>query len=180
MPVRSSAAARRYAQAAFEIARETDQLDGWQSDLESLAAAWEETDFAAALENPRIPLNTRMELLRRRLGDVAPLVLNLACLLLIRGRLGLAGGIVQAYGILLDAHRGIERAEVTTAVPLEESEREGISRRLAETLGKEIRLTARVDPQIIGGLVARIGDRLLDGSTRNKLISLKKTLIEAG
>lgn len=180
MPVRSSGAARRYAQAAFEIALETNQLDKWLSDLENLASALEDVGLAAALENPRIPMSARIGLVQTRLSDMAPLTLNLAYLLLVRGRLGLAGGIAQEYGILLDANRGIERAEVTTAVSLAESEKAAVSRRLAEILGKDVRLTTKVDPEIIGGLVARIGDKLLDGSTRNKLIALKRNLIEAG
>jgi len=81
---------------------------------------------------------------------------------------------------LLDSHRGLEHAQLTTAIPLEEAEAQALGRRLGERLGKRLVVQAQVDPAIIGGLVVRVGDQLLDGSTRTRLELLKKDLALGG
>ncbi len=79
---------------------------------------------------------------------------------------------------MADAYQGVEHAEVTTAIPLDEEDRQRLSERLAELTGTRIVLSTRVDPNVIGGFVVRIGDRLIDGSTKSKLDSLRKSLVE--
>jgi F-type H+-transporting ATPase subunit delta len=85
--------------------------------------------------------------------------------------------MVLEYGRLVDEHRGIAHAEVATAVPLEPEEKDKLVRRLGDLVGREIVLTTRVDPAIIGGLVARVGDKLIDGSTKSRLLALRESLI---
>jgi len=79
---------------------------------------------------------------------------------------------------MADAHQGLEHAEVITAIPIDEEDKEKLAQRLATITGKQIVLAADIDPTIIGGFVARVGDKLIDGSTRARLESLKKRLIE--
>ena len=78
---------------------------------------------------------------------------------------------------MLDAHRGIERAEITSAVALSDEQQTRVENLLKEMVGKEIVLTVRIDPQILGGIVARVGDRVIDGSTRTKLEGLRRELV---
>ncbi len=172
--------ARRYAQAVFEIALERKEPDRWQADLAKIARLPEDTAFFAFLENPKFRFEDKTRLLSERLGDVNPLALNLVYLLVTRGQLGEVGDISNQYQRLLDDYRGIEQAEVKAAVPLDEEDREKLTRQLEEVVGKKVILKFAVDPGIIGGIVARIDGKLLDGSTRSKLEVLKKGLAGAG
>ena len=171
---------KRYAQAAFELALEKGELENWQADLSKAAGIASDTELMSLLENPKLPFDTKKGLLEKRLGKVIPLVLNLACLLMSRGRLKIVGDISQQYGQLLDSHHAIEHAEVATALPLDDEDKARLANRLGEIVGQKIIIDAQTDPSIIGGFRARIGDMLIDGSIHNTLESLKKSLIGAG
>ena len=168
--------ARRYAQAVFNIARERNELDRWQSDLRKIATLGEDAPFIALMENPKIHFEAKAKLLTERLGDINPLALNLVYLLVTKGRLSMVGDIADEYQYLLDSYRGIERAEVTTAIELGAEDRRRLEERLGAMVGKKVVLKPRVDPSVLGGIVARIGGKLLDGSTRSRLMALKKTM----
>ncbi|HUU62739.1 MAG TPA: ATP synthase F1 subunit delta [Dehalococcoidia bacterium] len=172
------AAARRHAQAAFQIALEREELDLWRGDLERLSEALKEPLLFTFLESPRIHFEEKARILRQGLEGLNPLVMNLALLLVSRGRLHLVSDMVLEYGRLVDEHRGIAHAEVTTAVPLEPDEKDKLVHRLGDLVGREIVLTTRVAPAIIGGLVARVGDKLIDGSTRSRLLALRESLMK--
>jgi len=168
--------ARRYSQAVFNIARERNELDRWQSDLKKIATLTEDAKFVALLENPKVRFEEKAKLLSGWLGDINPLALNLVYLLVTRGRLGMVGDIADEYQRLLDSYRGIEQAEVTTAIPLDDEDRRKLEERLGAVVGKKVVVKPRVDPGVVGGIVARVGGKLLDGSTRARLMALKKAL----
>ena len=170
------AQARRYAQAVFEIAIERNELDRWQSDLGRIASLSADEAVVTLLENPKLHFEEKARLLSGWLGDVNPLALNLVYLLVAKGALSMMGEIADEYQRLLDGHRGIERAEVITAVPLANGDRLRLEKRLEAVVGKKVVVKPEVDPDIIGGIVARIGGQLLDGSTRSRLETLKKKL----
>jgi len=171
---------RRYAQAAFELALERNELESWQKSLEKIAELTSDQELMPLLENPRLPFAVKKSLLQKRLGEINLLAANLALLLTSKGLLRLAGDISKQYSYLLDVHRGIERAEVIAALALSDQDREAISRRLGEIVERKVVVDAQVDSSIIGGFIARIGDRLIDGSIRQRLEALKKNLVEAG
>jgi F-type H+-transporting ATPase subunit delta len=170
---------KRYARAAFELALEKNELEGWQEGLKKIADLTAHEELMALLETPRLPFEAKKELLRQQLGEINPLALNLAFLLVHKGSLGLSADIFQQYSNLLDAHRGVERARVTTALPLGTEEKEVVSRRLGEIVDRKVVIDGQVDPSIIGGFIARIRDTLIDGSIHQKLETLKKILVEA-
>ena len=172
-----AASARRHAQAAFQIALERDELEGWRGDLERIAKAVKDPLLYPLLESPKIPFSEKARILSQRLEGVTPLAMNLAYLLVAKGRLRIVEDIVSEYERLVDDQRGIAHAEVATAVPLDEEEKDKVIHRLGDIVGKEIVLSARVDPSLIGGLVARVGDKLIDGSTKSRLLSLRESLI---
>ena len=171
---------KRYAQAAFELALEKDDLESWQVDLRKLTRIATDMRLMSLLENPKLPFNTKKTLLEERLGKVTPLVLNLACLLMSRGKLKIIGNVSRQYDQLLDVHHGIEHAEVATALPLDDEDKARLASRLGEMVGHKIIIDAQTDPSIIGGFRARIGDMLIDGSIHNTLESLRKSLTGAG
>jgi F-type H+-transporting ATPase subunit delta len=169
--------ARRYARAILEIALEKKQLDEWQSDLEKVALIAQDTTIASFLESPDVRFEDKASLLSERLGDLNPMVLNLVYLLLTKGRLNMLADIVAEYQSLVDKHYGIERAEVTTAIPLDDEDRLTLSQKLGDIIDKKVVIEPEyVDPSLIGGVVVKIGGKLLDGSTRGKLEALKKEM----
>ncbi len=174
-----SASARRYAQAVFQIANENDELESWLDDLTVLSAALQDAELSAFLDAPQLSPSQKISVLQGTLSDtVGPLALNLVSLLASRNLAGLMPGIVEQYQRLLDEHNGIERAEVVSAVPLDDAQRASVEELLKEMVGTEIRLTSRVDTQIIGGMVARVGDHVIDGSTATRLELMRRELIE--
>jgi len=168
--------AKRYAQAVFKIALERNELDTWQSDLSKIVSLRDDTNLIAWLENPKVHFDIKSKFLSEQLSDINPLALNLACLLVARGRLSMVGDIADEYQRLIDSYRGIERAEVTAAVSLNDEEKRSLAERVGAVVGKKVVLELKVDPDIIGGIVARVGDKLLDGSTVSRLLALKEEL----
>jgi len=172
--------ARRFSQAVFEIALETKELDRWQSDLRRIATLGEDARLVAWLESPKFHFEDKAKLLSELMDDINPLALNLVYLLVTKSRLRMAGEIADEYQRLLDSYRGVEQAEVTTTFPLAEEDIVRLEKRLRATVGKKVVVKPKVDTSIIGGLVARIGGKLLDGSTRSKLAALKRELMGVG
>ncbi|MBI4180979.1 MAG: ATP synthase F1 subunit delta [Chloroflexi bacterium] len=168
--------AKRYSQAIFEIALEKKELDKWQSELKKIADLARNSALMAAMENPKFPFNDKVKLLSEQLGDVNQLTLNLVYLLVAKGKLSLIGKITEEYQRLLDSHRGIEQADVLTTVPLNDTDKLKLAERLGAISGKKVVIKAEVDSRIIGGIVAKIGGKLLDGSIRNRLETLKREL----
>ncbi|MBE0415563.1 MAG: ATP synthase F1 subunit delta [Dehalococcoidia bacterium] len=171
------ASARRHAQAAFQIALEQNELDGWRGDLEVISEAVKDPFLLSFLESPKIHFAEKERILRQRLEGINPLAMNMSFLLVAKRRLGIVEEIVSEYGRLVDEYRGIAHAAVVTAVPLDENEKDRLTHRLSDIVGKEILLASQVDPSIIGGLVARVGDKLIDGSTKSRLLALKESLM---
>jgi len=168
--------ARRYAQAVFDIAREKKELDRWQSALDRITDLSKDATVMALLENPKVRFEDKAKILSELLGDISPLALNLVYLLVTRGRLAMIGDITGEYRRLLDGYHGIERAEVTTAVALDDKGKEKLAGQLGVVVGKKVVLETKVDKNLIGGLVARVGGKLLDGSVLSQLAAMRKTL----
>lgn len=170
------ALAMRYAKAAFGLAKEQGRLDKWHQDMKTLAGLGEDDRVLAFLESPRVRFDDKVRLLKEWLGDMNPLALNLICLLIAKGRMDIAADIAHEYERLLNSHRGIEQALVTTATPLSARDETRLKQLLGEMVGKKIILKTAVDPGLISGMTAGIGDKLIDGSTRSKLGALKREL----
>lgn len=168
--------ARRYARAVFEIALEEKRLDQWRDGLDKIARLAADKTVASYLESPDIRFEDKAGLLSARLGDVEPLVLNLVYLLISRGRFGMLVDVIDEYQRLLDEYNNIERAEVTTAIKLDDDDKQRLAKRLGDIIGKKVILEGETDPDLIGGVVVRVGGKLLDGSTRGKLGALKREL----
>jgi F-type H+-transporting ATPase subunit delta len=171
---------KRYAQAAFKLALERGELDSWQASLRKIADITTGEKLMALLENPKLPFDAKKALLEELLGKINPLALNLAYLLVHKDRLGIAGDISQQYDRLLDTDRGIQHVELTTALPLDDEARERISNQFGKITGRKVIIDAQVNPSIVGGIKARIGDTLIDGSVKSKLGALRKSLVEIG
>ncbi len=172
-------AAKRYAQAAFELARERNELDQWGPAMQSLGEASASPEALAFLGEQRVPGDAKVSFLTQVAGDLPPMVGNLVKLLESKRRLPLLSQIAEVFQTLLDEHNGIAHAQVLTAVPMSEEEQRTLAGRLSDLTGKQVQVEAHEEPDILGGIVVRIGDRLIDGSAKTKLVALKRELARA-
>ena len=173
---RRDTAARRYAEAAFEIGREDGTLDAWERDLERLRGVLGNEELRALAEHPAVAYADKERVLRRVVGDVSDEALNLVLLMIRRGRPGAIGRMAERFGELVRRERGIALAEVRTALPLDDEQRDDVRERLRELTERTVEINEVVDESLIGGITVRIGDRLYDASVRNRLERLRARL----
>jgi F-type H+-transporting ATPase subunit delta len=172
----ASGAAKRYAQAVFSLAKESETFDRWQADLSILNEVMADPAAEAYLKNPNVSSADKIALLDSVLEDGQPEARNLSRLLIQRQRLDIIPDLFRLYNEAVLAERGIAVADVTTAEPLGPREQEMVRGKLNQLIGKEIELRLHIDPSIIGGIVARVGDLLIDGSVLNQLRRLRARL----
>jgi F-type H+-transporting ATPase subunit delta len=172
------AVARRYAEAVFDLAKKSKSLDRWRSDLRTAAGILGDPRLIRVLEDPKIPRATKRKILDDAFTvSIDPLVHNLLYLLADRGRIGLVPRITDEFITMANREEGIVVANVTTAVALDEAQQKKVQDRLRQLTGaQKIDLRLNTDPRIIGGMIARVGDELYDGSVRTKLNELQERL----
>jgi F-type H+-transporting ATPase subunit delta len=176
---RTTTATRRYAEAAFQLASRDDALEAWDEGLRTAAAVAADERVVKILDNPAIPLADRHTTLGRLLeGRVTPGVLNLARLLVQRGRFESVSAVSAEFTRLLNRQRGIVEAVVTSALPLTADETRAVQARVERMTGADVTLRTEVDEALIGGLTVRVGDQLLDASVRGRLERLRHQLIQ--
>jgi len=174
---RSSGSARRYADAAFAIALRDGTVEPWRRESAATAETLGEERLARVLANPAVPLASRAELVEVAVGGfVSRPVLNLVLLLLRRGRIDLLPRVAQELARLDDLRNGVVKATATSAAPLEPDEVRALTARLQRLTGGRVELTTDVDPSLLGGVIVRLGDRLIDGSVRGRLERLRSRL----
>ena len=175
----ASASERRYASAAFTVAGQTNEYDTWLSTLGEVARVLRMPSARAVFLSPAVPPTQKAAALDRIVPNAPRMVQNFLHILVARDRLDQVPGIVEALRELINVRRGIVTAEVTTAVPLDTEMEQVVAQRLAAHLGREARqvtIRARVDPSIIGGVIARVGDQVIDDSVRGRIDRLRRTL----
>jgi len=179
LPAARSGTAKRYAEAVFEIAKTFNSFDRWSEELRAIARVQADPDVTTLLSAPSVSFETKELFIFQALPDLSVEAKNLVKILLRRGRFSLAPQIADHFDRLLNDYRGIAVAEVTSAIPLTPEELSAVERRLSAMTGRQVLVETNVDQSIIGGIVARIGDQLIDASVRGRLMSLKKRLASA-
>jgi F-type H+-transporting ATPase subunit delta len=175
---RRDSTARRYAEAAFEVAMRDGTLEQWRAELDIAASVVGDARALDILANPAIPTDQRSSALDALLGDrAARPVKNLIQLMLRRGRIEELSRVAAEFRRLDDDRQGITHATATSASELTQDEVRQLTARLEESTGGRIALDVQVDPSLLGGLVVRVGDRLIDGSVRGRLERLRNRLI---
>ena len=175
---RRHSAARRYAEAAFEVAQRDDTVQAWREELDLAAAIAGDERALEVLANPAIPGERRAEVLGEMLGKrVATPVQNLVQLMIRRGRIDELPRVAAEFRRLDDARQGIVHATATSASELTQDEVRALTARLEQQTGGRVALDVQVDPSLLGGLIVRVGDRLIDGSVRGRLERLRNQLI---
>jgi F-type H+-transporting ATPase subunit delta len=175
-----SIVARRYAQALLELGTEQGTLDKVVEEMSSAAEAWDASaDFRNAIENPLVGHDAKKAVI----GDVADRIgagsvtRNTLLLLVDRRRMKTLPYLARTLRELADAKKGVIRAEVTTAAPLGDEYYAKLQAKLEKLTGQRVVVDKRTDPAIIGGVIARIGDRIFDGSLRTRLDTLRSALL---
>jgi len=175
-------AAARYARALFDVSVKTLDLRQVGADLVRVAdLIAEHGTLSRVLLNPAISTVHKRAVvgaLLRRLGDVIPPVARLVALLAERGRLTLLPDVGRSYHARLLDHLGVVEARVTTAQPLTPERAAAIEHSLARASGREVKMIADVDPEILGGVVARLGTTVYDGSIARHLERMRHALLE--
>jgi F-type H+-transporting ATPase subunit delta len=171
--------AKRYAKALVAIGQENGKLDEYAQDLTNLVATVDAShDFREVLVNPVFTKEDKKRIAGQVLEKMGtdPMVTNFVYVLIDRKRIDQLTGIDNAFHEMMDDIKGITRGEVVSAAPLEEDELDRVSDALSKISGKQTVITAKVDPSLIGGLFARVGDTVIDGTIRTQLNQLKESL----
>jgi F-type H+-transporting ATPase subunit delta len=171
--------ARVYAEALFEAVGAAGRTATAEA-LATLQRALEASpELRRFLEMPAMNVDVKKGALEGLRGRMDDLIVNFLGVLVENGRAELLGEIVAAYADLLDAAAHRTRAQVTTATPLAEDQRKRIQQYLAARLQREIVIEAAIDPAMIGGIVVRVGDRVLEGSVHGWLQRMRKELVRS-
>tara|TARA_B100000029_G_scaffold314872_1_gene307274 strand:+ start:276 stop:815 length:540 start_codon:yes stop_codon:yes gene_type:complete len=170
--------AKRYALALYQLANENKAVDKCRLGLELCRDIVEDSRISAFLGMPNVRVERKIEMVTTNLNDVDKLVVNLMGMLIQRDTISLVQDILDQYNKILDQASGRERAHVVSAVAMTKQSQGRLSKFLSEVVGKDIELTADVDSDMTAGLVARVGDKILDGSVKTRLRDLRKSLAE--
>ncbi|WP_088347848.1 MULTISPECIES: F0F1 ATP synthase subunit delta [Rhodomicrobium] len=175
--------AGRYATALFELARDEGKLDETAAALTALDELLDESpDLARLVRSPIFSATEQaaaLAALTEKAG-IPPLTSNFLQLLVKNRRLFALRDIVAGFRTLLADHRGEIRAEVTSAVPLSDQQTDDLKATLKAKTGKDVSLTKSVDPALLGGLIVKIGSRMVDSSIQTKLSNMKIAMKEVG
>lgn len=178
-------AASRYAQALFDIVRMTHQDEETEAELDSFSDALKKSpEIEKFLNNPKLRTDEKrkflLKLYQERKRDVYEIILNFYTILFEKNRFHLIHEITANFKRIADEAQGQGVAEIKSAVPLTAETESQIVSRLEKMAGYKIKVKKEVDPRLIGGVVLRVRNQVIDGSIKNKLDALKKELTKIG
>ena len=176
----AKAAIRGYAQALFSVAQAEDALEDVQDELFRFARALDqENQLRETLTDPALPIERKKAVVQDILGDRAsPHTVSIIGFLVEQGRARDLTAIVDELGALASEQRDAAVAEVRTAVQLDDRQRDELAKALEQATGKKVELKVVVDPTILGGVIARVGDQVIDGSIKRRLEMARDQLSE--
>jgi F-type H+-transporting ATPase subunit delta len=177
--VKNLAIARRYAKALLLIGKEDGQTEQYRQELEGIAGLMDrEKQLADTIANPLYKYEERKQVLQQVVAksDLTKVMSAFMLLLFEKGRIGFIGSINDFYQMMADELKGVARASLVSATKLSKEAVEKIRTALSKRTGKEIVLEVEQDPSLIGGIVTRIGDLILDGSIKTQLLNMRESL----
>ncbi len=171
--------ARNYAEALFQLGERTNESERFGDLIEGVGGAIEaDESISVVLESPNVTKAAKQELLARALKNRAPdSFIRFLKAVIKRGRQGIIPAIARQYLELLDVKFDRVHASVAMARTPDQALREAVRKSLSEVLGKEVIAHYREDPGILGGVIVRIGDRVMDGSLRRRLKILRRQML---
>lgn len=177
----TSGIARTYARALYDLATATDVVDAADAGIRTAAETIRgHLDLRTALTDTGIASEKKRDIVRDIFGEaVVPEVVSIVTLAVDRGHVDVLGEVARHFGEIAERERGIVVAEVTTAIPLDEALRGSITDKLVAALGRPVSLHERVDSSIVGGVIIKVGGRVLDGSLSAQLDAVRASLSTA-
>lgn len=177
--MKNFAVSRRYAKALILIGREDGQADGYDNELSAMVGLLDSNEgFEQALTNPLIKKSDRKKLLDAVIAAAgfSKVMNSFLSLLFDKGRIGFLRDISAYYSKMADELKGVVRASVVAATNLSKTNIAKIQKSLSEKTGKTVVLDVQKDSSLIGGIITKIGDLVLDGSVKTQLINMRETL----
>jgi len=171
----SGSAPRRYAEAILDLATGEKAVEAYRASLDSLAAGISPQSIRA-LRDPSVPVKQRLLAIEAVTKGQPKAIRSVLLLLEQRDRIALLPDIARAYGDLVDRRAGIVDAKITTAVAIDEKQRQTFVKRLESASGHQIKASFTVDEKLIGGAVIQLGDHQVDSSVRAQLTALRTQL----
>ena len=171
--------ARRYAKALFAVGTEDGKLSDYSDALQGLAQLYDtDSGLADALTNPLYPLDVREKVMEGVVASIGvdKIMSNFLNLLVEKKRADVLPDIADEYQIMVDEEKNVSHGTVVSAVELSKELQAKVQATLEKITGKKVELTASVDPSIIGGIIAKVGDLELNGSIKTQLASLKDSI----
>ena len=180
--LRLEAATRRYGHALFEIASSENKVDIFLQELGEVSNILNNSiELKEFLRHPNIPFGDKKKVIKQIFKDkIDPEITRLVSTLLEHDRVEQIRTVYYDYKYLVYKERGMKIAYATTAVKMTNEEIETIKKKLSEKYSKQIEVQNIVDPEVIGGVYLRLGDRVIDGTIRGKLKDMKKMLLAKG
>ena len=179
----SSGIAARYATAVFEIANENGELSRLETDLDDLAAAYDASaDLRELVSSPgysRAAQGEAVAALATKMG-ILPVMQNVLGLMAQKRRLFVLSQLIASLRERIAAHKGEVSADVMSAQTLSDKQTKALAKQLKAAVGKDVKINATVDESLIGGLVVKVGSKMIDTSIRSKLNSLQNAMKEVG
>jgi F-type H+-transporting ATPase subunit delta len=172
--------AQVYARSLFEVAQEHDGLDDIREQLDQFVAALDDhREMAVFFFSPYFSTEEKKNALKRAIEGAEPIFMNFLESLIERHRMPAIFRIRAEYERLWDEENKLLPVQITSAVPLDEETVRSIGDRISEQTSQTVELSSSVDPDLIGGIVLRVGNVILDASIRNRLNQLRKTVAQA-
>ena len=171
--------ARRYAKALFAVGKENDAYEAYNETLQGVAGLYISTpEVADALTNPLYPIDVRQKVMASLIDSmgVDKVPANFLNLLVEKKRADILPEIAEEFRMMVDEEKNISHGSVTSAVELSDELQGKIKAALEKLTGKQVELSTSVDPSLIGGIVAKVGDLVLDGSIKTQLAGLKDSI----
>ena len=171
--------ARRYAKALFAVGKEKDNYEAYNEALQGVAGLYvSHPEVVDALTNPLYPLDVREKVMVGLVNSIGvdKIMGNFLNLLVQKKRAEILRDIAEEFQILVDAEKNVSHGSVISAVALSDELQANIQATLEKLTGKKVKLSTSVDPSLIGGIIAKVGDLVLDGSTRKQLAGLKDSI----
>ncbi|HET97393.1 MAG TPA: F0F1 ATP synthase subunit delta [Desulfurivibrio alkaliphilus] len=176
--MKNTVLAKRYAKALFAVGKDDGAFAAYGETLNQLAGLFDASEVADALTNPLYPEDVRLKVMEKLVEAIkaAPVMVNFCKLLVEKKRAAILPEIAECYQEMVDSDRNLLRGTLVTAAEIAPELSEKVKATMEKITGKQVELTSRIDPAIIGGMVAKVGDLVLDGSIRSQLAGLKESI----
>ena len=170
---------QRYAQALFTIGVEQNRLEKWSDDMDNICSVFDSDDATALLDSPQVPETVKKKSVDTLFPKVNSSLKNMIFLIMRNGDISKFKSVKVFFEILVDGHLGITRAEITTVSKITPQHIKDLKKTILQISGgSSVKISETIDEEIVGGIIIKIGDKLIDASSKNKLGAMREFLFK--